>query len=255
MLYFPRRKESDLLGNGGHYSSKLDEQFVKETVARNRQFLEPYCEEVETAQDLLSDTSDADNIFGIVDPCGDQNSENGVLIDGDMPDSAYSQDLSHLTQESSTSHCTVPMVSYVEPTILDSEELLSMIRSLNQQQRHAFDTVLTYCRNVVKCPSGHDIVAPQLFITGGAGAGKSHLMKLIHQMTTQTFKQVSENPEKLSVLLLGPKGISAINISGTTINIELSIPVDDFSCTVSILSDTETYRLRNQLSELKNNNH
>ena len=129
------------------------------------------------------------------------------------------------------------------------------IRSLNQQQRHTFDTVLTYCRNVVKCPSDHHIVAPQLFITGGAGAGKSHLMKLIHQMATQTFKKVSENPEKPSVLLLGPTGISAINISGTTINIELSIPVDDFPCTVSTLSDTERYGLRNQLSELKNNNH
>ena len=81
MLYFPWRKESDLLGNDGRYSSKLG-QFVKETIARNRLFLEPYCEEVETAQELLSNTSDTDNIFGIVDPCGDQNSENGALMDG-----------------------------------------------------------------------------------------------------------------------------------------------------------------------------
>ena len=102
ILYFPRRKESDLLGNDGHYSSKLGDQFVKETVARNRLFLEPYREEVETAQELLSNTSDTDNIFGIVDPCGDQNSENGALMDDDMADSAYSQDPSHLTQESTT---------------------------------------------------------------------------------------------------------------------------------------------------------
>ena len=49
----------------------LMRQFVKKAVARNRQFLEPYCEEVKTAQEFLSDTSDVDNIFGIVDPCGD----------------------------------------------------------------------------------------------------------------------------------------------------------------------------------------
>ena len=53
ILYFPWKKESDLLGNDGRYSSKLGDQFVKETVARNRLFLEPYCEEVETAQELL----------------------------------------------------------------------------------------------------------------------------------------------------------------------------------------------------------
>ena len=201
MLYFPWRKESDVLGNDGRYSSKLGDQFVKKTVARNRLFLEPCCEEAETAQELLSNTCDTDNIFGTVDPCGD-----GSLMDDDMADSAYSQDPSHLTQESTTLQCTVPMVSYVQPTILDSEELHSMIRSLNQQQRLAFDTVLTYCRNVVKCPSDHNIITPQLFITGGAGAGKSHLIKTIYQMATQTFKQVSENPEKPSVLLLAPTG-------------------------------------------------
>ena len=192
--------------------------------------------------------------MGIVDPCGDQNSnegENGALMDDDMADSAYSQDPSHLTQESTTLQCTVRMVSYVQPTILDSEELHSIIRSLNQQQRLTFDTVLTYCRNVVKCPSDYNIIAPQLFITGGGGAGKSHLIKTIYQMATQTFKQVSENPEKPSVLLLAPTGISAINISGTTINTRLSIPVDNFSCTVSPLPDIERSRLRNQLSELK----
>ena len=48
-----------------------------------------------------------------------------------------------------------------------------------------------------------------------------------------------------------PTGISAINISGTTINKGLSIPVDNFSCTVSPLSDIKRIRLRNQLSELK----
>ena len=68
MLYFPWRKESDLLGNDGRYSSKLGNQFAKATVARNRLFFEPYCEEVEAAQELLSNTSDTDNMFGIVDP-------------------------------------------------------------------------------------------------------------------------------------------------------------------------------------------
>ena len=115
-----------------------------------------------------------------------------------------------------------------------------------------FNTVLTYCRNIVKCPSDHNIIAPQLFITGGAGAGKSHLIKAIYQMASQTFKQISESPEKPSVLLLTPTGILATNISGTTINRGLSIPVDNnYSYSVAAVSDIERSRLRNQLSELK----
>ena len=68
---------------------------------------------------MLSNTSDTDNIFGIVDPCDDQNSENGVLMeDDDMADSAYSQDPSHLTQELTTLQCTVPWFHMCNPQFL-----------------------------------------------------------------------------------------------------------------------------------------
>ena len=91
----------------------------------------------------------------------------------------------------------------------------------------------------------------QLFITGGAGAGKSHLIKTLCYTAVNTFRQISQNPEKPSVLLLAPTGIAAINVKGTTINSGLSIPVDNFGYNVTPLSDIEKSALRNHLSELK----
>ena len=145
----------------------------------------------------------------------------------------------------------LPVLTSIDHT-LDNDALHAMVRSLNEQQRLAFDTVLTWCRSVTKSPSTHEQVhSLQLFITGGAGAGKSHLIKTLYHTAVNTFRQISQNPEKPSVLLLAPTGIAAINIKSTTINSGLSIPVDNFGYNVTPLSDIEKSALRNHLSELK----
>ena len=64
----------------------------------------------------------------------------------------------------------------------------------------------------------------RLFITGGVGVGKSHLMKTICMFLTKIIILYSESPDKTKVLILGPTGAAAININGTTINSGLSIP-------------------------------
>ena len=53
------------------------------------------------------------------------------------------------------------------------------------------------------------------------------------------------------MLLLAPTGVSAINISGTTIHTGLSIPTTNVDYSVTLLPDTKKTDLRYQLSELK----
>ena len=137
----------------------------------------------------------------------------------------------------------LPVLTSIDHTALDNDALHAMVRSQNEQQRLAFDTVLTWCRSVTKSTSTHEQVhSLQLFITGGAGAGagagKSHLIKTLYHTAVNTFRQISQNPEKPYVLLLAPTGIAAINIKGT-INSGLSIPVDNFGYNVTPLSDIE----------------
>ena len=64
----------------------------------------------------------------------------------------------------------------------------------------------------------------RLFITGGAGVGKPHLMKTICMFLTKPFDLYFGSPDKPKVLIVAPAGVAAININGRIINSGLSIP-------------------------------
>ena len=57
-----------------------------------------------------------------------------------------------------------------------------------------------------------------LFITGGGGCGKSHLLRTIYQAVTKTLMYNGGDPDKARVLLLAPAGVAAVNIDGATIH-------------------------------------
>ena len=92
-----------------------------------------------------------------------------------------------------------------------------------------------------------------VFITRGAGAGKSHIIKTIYQTATKTFRHGLEDPDKPSVLLLAPTGVAAINIhvGRNTINSGLAISKNIFGEHVGPLSDESKSALRAKLSNLK----
>ena len=65
-----------------------------------------------------------------------------------------------------------------------------------------------------------------LFLTGGGGAGKSHLIKTIYHTAVKTFRHPAINHELPTFLLMAPTGVAAINIDGTTINTGVAIPIE-----------------------------
>ena len=62
-----------------------------------------------------------------------------------------------------------------------------------------------------------------LFVTGCAGAGKSHLIKALYHKAVKTFRYDTMNPDRPTVAFMAPTGVAAININGTTIYTALSI--------------------------------
>ncbi|KAI7790400.1 hypothetical protein IRJ41_003612 [Triplophysa rosa] len=62
-----------------------------------------------------------------------------------------------------------------------------------------------------------------LFVTGGAGTGKSHLIKAIYYESSRLLSQLSENPDDRSVTLCVSTGVAAYNIGAATIHNTLSI--------------------------------
>ena len=125
--------------------------------------------------------------------------------------------------------------------------------SLNFQQHKIFNEVQDWAKKKIKARHSNKKVSVdplRLFITEGAGVGKSHLMKTISTFLTKTFNLYYGSPDKPKVLILAPTGVAAINIIGTTINSGLSIPTYINGYILPRLSDFERGRLRNSYSEV-----
>ena len=100
---------------------------------------------------------------------------------------------------------------------LDSEEYMQSVRVLNYEQKRFFYHIL------------HKIKSKSLpfftFLSGGAGCGKSVLIKAIHQALLKYFNHDrDEDPSTVKVLLCAPTGKAAHNIGGRTIHSAFCIP-------------------------------
>ena len=256
MLYFPYRDESHLLGTDQTYASKFYEPEVQAIVEQNRQKFEPDGDALNEALEFLRNNQG--NIIHSYDSLNDQ--ENADLHpemqDDSVPEESFNeQSPSHLasTSDQTEQHSSLGIITHNQPAQISDDDLRQCVRSLNKRQRYAYDIVLAWCRNKMKNMNSlkpKELEPIYLFITGGAGAGKSHLIKTIYHTVTKTLRHAPMNPELPTVLLMAPTGVAAINIDGTTINTALAIPVQTGD-NVPAMSDQKRTQMRLSLSELK----
>ena len=92
-------------------------------------------------------------------------------------------------------------------------ELRSNISSLNDQQRRLFD-------DVMERMISDDINEKTfyLFLTGNAGTGKSHLLKVIAEATKLIKLKSGDELKKPSILIMAPTANAAFIIGGRTID-------------------------------------
>ena len=90
------------------------------------------------------------------------------------------------------------------------------VDSLNESQRLAFQKLLNYttARHEYQM---HAVESPpeplRLFITGGAGTGKSHVISVVHEHFEHA--QIGDG---CACMLMAPTGVAAFNIGGLTIH-------------------------------------
>nr|XP_054593339.1 uncharacterized protein LOC129160189 [Nothobranchius furzeri] len=116
---------------------------------------------------------------------------------------------------------TKPALSFhIQKQIVSHKEAQSLMRSLNQQQSNVFYKIRQWCLDKV---NGHNPSPFYVFISGGAGTGKSHLVKAVSYETTRILSRLSNYPDDIHVLLTAPTGVAALNINATTIHNSFAI--------------------------------
>ena len=109
---------------------------------------------------------------------------------------------------------------------LTEKAFRELILSLNAKQREAFEIVVRYTAEPHKYHMGTLSSPPEcfhLFITGGAGTGKSHL---IHAIREHIERSVQASKDFHGCTVMAPTGLAALNINGLTIHRALSLQVE-----------------------------
>lgn len=102
--------------------------------------------------------------------------------------------------------------------MLDNE-YRKMIQSLNRKQKEYFYHVLHYIKTK-KEPMYN-------FLSGGAGVGKSVLLKALYQALLKFYShRPGQNPDNCQVLVCAPTGKAAYNVGGLTAHSAFNIPAD-----------------------------
>nr|XP_057929967.1 uncharacterized protein LOC131129981 isoform X1 [Doryrhamphus excisus]XP_057929968.1 uncharacterized protein LOC131129981 isoform X1 [Doryrhamphus excisus]XP_057929969.1 uncharacterized protein LOC131129981 isoform X1 [Doryrhamphus excisus] len=119
-----------------------------------------------------------------------------------------------------------PALPAFEAPQLSPDFVRRMYRSLNIMQASVFYAVRDWCLQRV---SDRDLEPFHYFISGGAGCGKSHVIKCIYQEATKIFRQLpgirtDADLSQPTVLLTSFTGTAAFNISGKTLHSVLKLP-------------------------------
>ena len=232
VLFFLLRDEKQLLsGCPPLHQNKLQEQGVQDVVNRNKIKFKPY-------GDLVDQTFSQFNENSI----NNQDPHSQIGKDG-TPEAEYANE--NDSEDTETNKTSV--IPNFMPEILPDDEIAKGINSLNAKQREVFSVVHILDKHYVKY-DGHDVEPVHIFLSGSGGAGKSHLVKVIYNAISKTLFYLCKDPEKPRVLLLGPTGISAANIGGTTIHCGLAIKP---GTKLLGLNGKSKAALRSRLSEVK----
>ncbi|XP_062598312.1 uncharacterized protein LOC134259730, partial [Saccostrea cucullata] len=124
------------------------------------------------------------------------------------------EDVDRIPEMESDTH-NADVLYQVQQSVSSTDEAISVLRNLNEMQRKIFYFVRDWCSAKV---IGENCEPFHLFVTGGAGTGKSHLIKAIHYESSRLLSKLMSEPQRVPVLLSAFTGTAAFNIGGNTLH-------------------------------------
>uniref|UniRef100_UPI00358EA4AB uncharacterized protein n=1 Tax=Myxine glutinosa TaxID=7769 RepID=UPI00358EA4AB len=194
-------------------------QFVRDIVERNKAPFEKAADTIDKALELLEKAGPLEDAWAQICPeteverlgCLNVPKDNNTdpEDDGDIPDLLHREKRNHAIE--------------IRQCVISFDEAQTLLRSLNEKQRKVFYKVRQWCLNK---SHGNTPDAFHVFVTGGAGTGKTHLIKTVYYEASRILARALPNPDDVSVLLTAPTGVAAFNINAATIHHAFCIGVN-----------------------------
>ena len=227
MLYLPwRNEEKDLLAAHDSYEHHFEE--VKDTISHNIAAFEVNSDELDNALENFNSHEYPESVWDKL-ASETQHQLHDDLLEGHKPSEEFIHlDLVELSSGRGLPELSTSTIGYTvegQSNKLSNQEYYNLVRSLNRDQQPLFHYILNWCRQTVSSRSkpSENPEAFNIFLTGGAGTGKSHLVKAVVSMMRRELQPLCEDPEAVTVLVTAPTGVAAATIDGTTIHQALSI--------------------------------
>ncbi|XP_070537517.1 uncharacterized protein [Ptychodera flava] len=110
-----------------------------------------------------------------------------------------------------------PIIEDLQQPRMADNELYPLLQKLNKKQKQIFYHIVHWMKTRTE--------PLHIFVTGGAGVGKSLVLKSLYQVLLKYLSNLpGENPDNIHLLLVAPTGKAAYNIKGTTIHSAFQIP-------------------------------
>ena len=204
-LYLPWRQESDL--------SSCDTSFE-----------EFYC----TVEPQISPNMAKHEPFSDIDFDDFPDVIPDIIDSGENAESAFPNLHPHLLYDDSAphSHTTNPASSSHTSSGLSDDAFYAMCAQLNDAQCRLFNFIMTHTVQLLLNET-NDLPQPSpfyIFLSGGAGVGKSFLVKAITQYMKRMLRYHAQRSNQPSVAVTASTGKAATNIDGNTLHSAFKLP-------------------------------
>ncbi|XP_071104737.1 uncharacterized protein [Haliotis cracherodii] len=193
---------------------------VKDIVDRNKAMFEQDAEVIDNAKELFEQSGQLEDAWAQI--CPETESERLECEDAHTCMSDEETESVRNMPDLLQTDKTLSKTELLQSTV-SRQEAETILRSMNEEQADVFYKIRQWCLDK---KNGKNPEAFKLFLTGGAGTGKSHLIKAICYESTRLLAPIQSNPDDISVLLVAPTGVAAFNINASTIHSALSIGID-----------------------------
>ena len=202
---------------------------------------------IENSKDFIFNREiDEDNLLGdLMNDTDDEDDEDDVGSDFEDQEEIVDQnEIYHFPETDDQTSARAKSDQFLPPKMMEKADYLMLMRSLNEKQRRFV------LHNLHLFKTSDDPFYS--FLSGGAGVGKSHVIKAIVQSFLEFFSKFRNlNPDSICVLVAAPTGKAAFNISGMTLHCTFRLMPNQSKNKAAKMEDGELNSLRIKLINTK----